>query len=52
MLDEKLATDLGYVPGKPSLIVERWGFDLLDRCVELRESVVITDNLSYSITPS
>jgi GntR family transcriptional regulator len=47
--DEGLAADLEVAPGTPVLRSERRSFDLLDRLVELRESLYLTDAARYVV---
>lgn len=51
-VDEQRASALNVEPGTTAIAVERRGFDLLDRCVELRTSTILTETVSYAITLS
>lgn len=49
LLADNHARAIGAKPGIPVIIAERRAFDVLDRLVELRTSVMITQDTSYSV---
>ena len=49
ILGTKIGTKINLDPGKPVIIATRRARDILDRVVELRTSIYLTDTLSYSV---
>ncbi len=49
ILGPELGAKLGTEPNAPSIIADRKAYDLLERVVELRTSVYLTDDVFYSV---
>lgn len=49
VLGDEISTRTAMDPAKPVIVARRQGYDLLERVVELRTSIFITDTVTYSV---